>query len=182
MKAKNMMQLKDLLKSKKNRLILLIGAVGVVLLFLSEMVNWLPPSSDSSGGSADTVSLSEWEEDMRSQLTELVCAIDGAGKSMVMLTLASDGEASYAADIRSESAVGERTTESSYEKTYLIIDGANGETGLIQKTTAPEIRGVAVVCEGGGSAAVKREITETISAALGIGREKIYVAKMSTTE
>ena len=91
--------------------------------------------------------------------------IDGAGKSMVMLTLASDGEASYAADIRSESAVGERTTESSYEKTYLIIDGANGETGLIQKTTAPEVRGVAVVCEGGGSAAVKREITETISAA-----------------
>ena len=101
---------------------------------------------------------------------------------VVVNFLLKDGEQTFATDKKTESSNGERTTESSRDESVVLVDGDSGDTGLLVQTIAPMIRGVAVVCEGGGSAAVKREVTETVSAALGLSREKIYVAKMKNEE
>jgi len=43
------------------------------------------------------------------------------------------------------------------EKEYVLIETDGNEGGMIIKLIQPKIRGVAVVCEGGGSDAVRQE-------------------------
>ena len=43
----------------------------------------------------------------------------------------------------------------------------------------PQVEGVTVLCEGGGRDAVRREISEVISALYGIGHNRICVLKLS---
>lgn len=50
---------------------------------------------------------------------------------------------------------------------------------MIIKLIQPKIRGVAVVCEGGGSDAVRQEITQAITAVLDISASRVYITKMS---
>ena len=44
--------------------------------------------------------------------------------------------------------------------------------------SAPAVRGVAVSCEGGGSARVRQEVVELLSAAFGIGAAHIRVSEL----
>ena len=48
------------------------------------------------------------------------------------------------------------------------------------EAVAKEIGGVAVVCEGGGSAAVQSRVTALVQALTGIGTNHITVAKMAS--
>lgn len=48
---------------------------------------------------------------------------------------------------------------------------------MIIKLIQPKIRGVAVVCEGGGSDAVRQEITQAITAVLDISASRVYITK-----
>ena len=163
---------------KKNRLLILIGVLGVILLFLSEAVGNSPEKKNDEAQNRFSI----LQESTQKQVRELVESVDGAGKALVMVSFETDGEQTFATDKKTESSNGERTTESSRDESVVLVDGDSGDTGLLVQTIAPMIRGVAVVCEGGGSAAVKREVTETVSAALGLSREKIYVAKMKNEE
>lgn len=165
---------------KKNRLLILIGVLGVILLFLSEAVGNSPSAEKKNDEARNRFSI--LQESTQKQVRELVESVDGAGKALVMVSFETDGEQTFATDKKTESSNGERTTESSRDESVVLVDGDSGDTGLLVQTIAPMIRGVAVVCEGGGSAAVKREVTETVSAALGLSREKIYVAKMKNEE
>ena len=163
---------------KRNRLLILVGVIGVLLLLLSEAPGIGNGSAEPAEADGDL--FSALQESTQRQLQKLIENVDGAGKTLVMVSFETNGEYDFATDKKTESAVGERTTESAREESVVLVDGSSGDTGLLLKTVAPTIRGVAVVCEGGGSAAVKREVTEIIRAALGIGREKIHVAKMKS--
>ena len=65
------------------------------------------------------------------------------------------------------------------EKEYVLIESDGNEGGMIIKLIQPKIRGVAVVCEGGGSDAVRQEITQAITAVLDISASRVYITKMS---
>lgn len=65
------------------------------------------------------------------------------------------------------------------EKEYVLIETDGNEGGMIIKLIQPKIRGVAVVCEGGGSDAVRQEITQAITAVLDISASRVYITKMS---
>ena len=65
-------------------------------------------------------------------------------------------------------------------KVKVMVTLASGEKTTLSgsKVTAtelPTVCGVAVVCEGGGSAAVQAEISALVGALLGIGSHRIYV-------
>lgn len=170
-------KLKELIKNKKNIIVIAVGVIGVFLLFISEFS--LPEEKNKKEDTAlsSTASL---KKDTENELEKLISSIDGAGKTTVMLTYASEGEQAFATDKSFQQSQSERSTEISGDEKYVLIDSGTGDGGLKIKTFMPEINGVAVVCEGGGDSYVKREITEAVSAVLGIGRERIYVAKMNT--
>ena len=102
-----------------------------------------------------------------------------------MVTLENGTEQVYAANEKTASDSSSDANGSagkiSDEKEYVIIEtDSKGEQGLVIKLIQPKIRGVAVVCEGGDSDIIRREIQETVTAVLDISASRVYVTKMGT--
>lgn len=158
---------------KKTVVVIFLGIAGVILLVLSELI----PSGDSSKKETEqpeltAVSCSEYEKEVERRLEGILSQINGAGKVSVMVTLESTVESVYAQQ-------GKQSADSKIsENEYVIIKTDDGEGGILLKTTQPEIRGVAVVCSGGGSAVVRRDITDTVTAVLGISAARVNITAM----
>lgn len=152
------MALKKLLsRLSGNKLLFLLGAVGMVLLLFSGM-----------GGAKkeDTAPPMAWAEEYRAQLEEELTAlcmqVEGVGQARVFLTLASSEIAVYE---KNQSGTGE-------------VLATSGGDAVLLAYRPPEIAGVTVVCRGGGSAAVKRELTNLLSTALAVGASQIHIAPL----
>jgi len=98
----------------------------------------------------------------------LISRVEGVGKTAVMVTLESGSESIYATD-----------TDSDGSSTHVLL-GSGGADGLVETVETPRVLGVAVVCEGGGSAAVQSRVTALVQALTGIGTNHITVAKMAS--
>jgi stage III sporulation protein AG len=86
-----------------------------------------------------------------------------------MVTLAGGFEYVYATD-RKTAAGGESIS-------YVTVGSGSGESLVYITEKPPAIVGVGVVCTGGTDPTVRQEITALLSAALGIGSNKIYVTE-----
>ena len=165
---------------KKLAVLCAVGVLGVLLLVISEF-------RPSDGKKAESVTAAQnqetYAEDIEKRLTEIVSSIDGAGKTRVMVTLDSGAEQVYAKNekIKSDTSGGTAIEKENFsnEKEYVLIETDGNEGGMIIKLIQPKIRGVAVVCEGGGSDAVRQEITQAITAVLDISASRVYITKMS---
>ena len=62
-----------------------------------------------------------------------------------------------------------------------VLLGSGGADGLVETVQTPRVLGVAVVCEGGGTAAVQNRVTALVEALTGVGANHITVAKMAST-
>ncbi len=172
-------------RDKKLLVICTIGIVGIVLLMLSEVM----PSTEENNKKKDCETQIQDElnyaEDIEERLTQIISSIDGAGDTKVMVTLENGTEQVYAQNEKSASDNTSNTDELqsdfSFEKEYVLIEAdSSGENGLIIKLIQPKIRGVAVVCEGGGSDVIRQEISETVTAVLDISASRVYVTKMTS--
>lgn len=159
---------------KKTLIVFFLGIAGVILLVLSELIP-SPASSEKKSEQPEltAVSCSEYEKEVERRLEGILSQINGAGKVSVMVTLESTVESVYAQQEK-ESGGENKISESE----YVIIKTDGGEDGILLKTTQPEIRGVAVVCSGGGSAVVRRDITDTVTAVLGISAARVNITAM----
>ena len=63
----------------------------------------------------------------------------------------------------------------------LVLLGSGRADGLVETVQTPQVLGVAVVCEGGGNAAVQNRVTALVEALTGVGANHITVAKMAST-
>ena len=149
--------------------LVVIGALGVILLVISEA---LPETSISDEESTnDTIDfVDHYEVNLEERLESLLGCINGAGKVEVMITLASGDENVYATE--------QKQSEKSSEQKYVIVDNSNEEAGLLLKVSEPEIRGIGIVCDGSDSPQVRQEIINTVSAVLNISSNRISIAKM----
>lgn len=161
--------LEKIKKDKRMAAIICVGLAGIILLTLSEI---FPQKEDESKAETSQISDS-YEEDIERRLTSIVSAINGAGRTQVMVTLDSGDENVY--------AVKEKSNESSLEREYIVIENDSDESGLLLKVIEPEVRGVAIVCDGADSANVRQEIVSTVSAVLGISTNRISIAKIKPT-
>lgn len=164
--------LAEKIKSDRKLLIIVVlGIVGILLLTLSEL---MPKSEEKAKELESIPDLSEYEENTERRLAELISSIDGAGRTKVMITLNSGDENVYA----TEDKGGEKT----YERNYVVVKQNGDENGMLLRVEEPEIRGVAIVCEGADSAAVKQEIINTVTAVLGVGTNRVNIAKMKNSD
>lgn len=165
--------LEKIKRDKKIAAIVCVGLAGIIMLSLSEIMPANEASSDKKSEEAATDIRDSYEEDIEKRLTKIVSQINGAGRTQVMVTLDSGDENVY--------AVKEKSNDGSREREYIVIDSDDSESGLLLKVIEPEIRGVAVVCEGADSANVRQEIVATVSAVLGITTNRISIAKIKPT-
>lgn len=171
---------------KKTLFIVLAGIVGVVILVISEFI----PEGEKTKSSEEEAQVSnysienhyEYAEMLENKLADIISSIDGAGTAKVMITLESSSEAVYAQNDKTDMESGDENNEKiSKENDYVLIKtDSSKEEALLLKIIQPEVKGVAVVCEGGDSIYVQQKIIETISAVFDISSSKIKVTKLSS--
>lgn len=163
--------------------------------------------SDGQGGAADGVQqsaeggersaaggLSEAESYalfLEEELEALLSCVDGAGAVKVMVTLKSSQEEIVEKDrpttrssvTENDSAGGSRSSSDmgSEENTVYITDENGAQIPYVRKTVQPAVEGVVVIAAGGGSATVKKNITEAVQALFGLEAHKITVIKMKSS-
>lgn len=150
-------------KGSEGRAVLaaLIGGLAMLLILLSELL----PSKMGDASPKNTASDAEgYQLQLETRLEELISQMEGAGKTTVMLTLESSEEMIYAVDTRSD-------TQQSQQTHVLLGDG----TALKETIYQPQVRGAAVLCEGGGDIRIAANITEMISALLDLPSNRICV-------
>lgn len=177
---------KKLSADKKTMFIVLAGIIGVLILVASEFI----PEGEKAKEDEEEIQVSEYNienhyeyaEMLEKKLTDLISSIEGAGATKVMLTLESSSEAVYAQNDKTDMESNYENSEKiSKENDYVLIKtDSSKEEALLLKIIQPEVKGVAVVCEGGDSIYVQQKIIETISAVFDINASKIKVTKLSS--
>ena len=87
-------------KQSRTQLAIILGVVAMLLILFSELFS-TPVKPAANAGSSAAVSETAYREQLETQLTELIEQLDGAGKTVVMVTLESGEETIYAVDTQS---------------------------------------------------------------------------------
>lgn len=165
--------------NKKLLLVLVLFAAGVIVLAVGELMQSIKTETQEPAPIAAQMSADNYVSDLEERLTSIISSIDGAGATRVMITLESGNEDvylhnyDYGEDVDSSGA-GNREMRDE----YVIVNAENGEKGIVVRVKEPEIRGVAVVCEGGGNSYVRAEIIATVTALLNVSSARVSVVKM----
>ena len=159
------------IKNKKNLIIVLLGFVGIILIFVSEII---PEKETERISEVPDISYG-FETDLEKRLEEAIFQIKGAGKTDVTITFDSSKEYFYAENFSENKG----NSETEKETEFVILDGSEGEEPIILKTEEAKVRGVLVVCEGGDDPFICEKILEAVCALLDIPSNKVSVAKMA---
>ena len=158
------------LAEKKRTIIIIVGLAGIALIFVSGL---LPEQSDS-----------EPEPDEALPITAEDYRKDGAGEVSILITMETTTEDVYAVERKTEEKNSHSASSGNYdsdgeykeENKYVTIKRKDGsEETVLQKQIMPKIRGVLVVCDGGGNSVVKEKITQAVSGVLNISGGKVFV-------
>jgi len=161
-------------ENKKLMLIVSLGVIGIILISFSEFkTKATKPVVENENEEKETVN-TDYAKNLEERLTVLISSIENAGQVEVMITLKSTDESVYAVNEN----IKNDDRSNNYSSNYVIIDNKSEKEGIKLKVLEPEIRGVAVVCTGGDNPEVVSQITDTVSTVLGIGSNKVSVAKM----
>lgn len=163
-------QLKLLRSDEKRRVNLLVamGTLGIALLAASSFF----PKEQKAQSEPLQPEQSSYTEELERRLESLISQVDGAGKTSVLVTATAGEQTIYAAD-ETQEADGSRQTQH-------ILLGSGGTQALVETVMMPRILGVAVVCEGGGSAVVQKRIIDIVQALTDVGASHITVTKMTS--
>lgn len=160
---------------KQGKLLMLVGTalLGIILIILgsnakntnNQQKNAVLPDDKSK---YDIISYSELLE---KKIKKLCQDVDGVGNVTVAVTLEKGFEYVYAQN----SAVVSDKENRSDEYKYLVIKDGNKESVVYITGKAPKIKGVAIVCRGGGNIEVQYKLTNLISAGFGVSKNNICV-------
>lgn len=183
-------------KPKKEQLVVLL-LFGVLLVVIAIPTT---PDDKAVGGESGTISQAQtgadeadtaggsYEEQLEKRLSAILSQVAGAGRVEVMVTLESRGERIVEKDTpesrksveETDSSGGSRTTDEQDwgEETVYYEDGSGGKSPYVVKELEPNIEGVLVLAEGGGSAVVRQELLEAVQALFPIEAHKVKIMKL----
>lgn len=166
---------------KGRRWLIVIGAIGVLLLALPEI---LP--SKGAQVMVET-SAEEFVQKTEERLGGILGSIEGAGKCQIMITLENGVEYVYATEQKTNTDRQENSDDTSNkvvqrddsEETVILVDTENGRKGLLVTEIQPTVKGVVVVCEGGDREEVRERVIQAVTVALNISSKRVCVTKLS---
>ena len=169
---------KYLTKVKNPKFLIILGAIGILLIFLSSFGS--KPETQNIEKLPE-ISVEEYREDLEKDIEKIVKSITGSNKVTVVITLESGISYQYADTLEGATADKtdkETTTSSSESKQgYITVKTKDGsEKALLITAKMPEVRGVAIVCEGGDNQVLSEKIQNTVTAALNITSKRVYIA------
>lgn len=172
-------KIKNLTKNPK--LLIILGLGGIVLIFISSFFNKSDDKSQSTTTSESNYTAQYYCETLEKNVKSIVTSITGDKKATVVITLESGIRYSYAStdETDTSSVTGSATDQSSESKkqSYITVKTADGgEQALIVTQIMPEVRGVAIICEGGNNEITAEKIKNAVTAALNINSKRVYIS------
>ncbi len=174
-----MIDLKErMLKGFKNpKILICIGVFGMVIILLSSLLG----ENGEKTQVTKQYTANEYKLDLEKSVSQIVTRITGDRKPTVVITLESGIRYSYAdeAQTDTESSSGTQNAESreSKKQSYITVKNSDGgESALLVTEIMPEIRGVAIVCDGVDSEAAIERVKNAVTAALNITSKRVYIA------
>lgn len=165
MKTPNRPLVQQLKEGSRTAWAVALGVAAMLLILLSEL--WPQQAQTSASQRQSTAAeAAAYQQELEQRLASIIAEVDGAGKTTVMVTLENGEERVYALDTQSG--------PSQSQQTHVLLDDG---TALEQTVYSPQVRGVAVICEGGGDVSVAARITELVSALLDVPSNRICVEK-----
>lgn len=173
------------------KIIIGAGLLGIVFILISGNLKSCDSQASAktspSSSTKKVLTAEEYEKQMENSLANIISQIEGAGSVRVMVTLEQTSKDVYATQEKSndqqtnenaESGTGKNETNNSNETTYLLVKDADGSEKAVQVTEIqPVVKGVVVVCDGGGDPKVQQNITDAVTTALHITSVRVCVIK-----
>ncbi len=159
-------------KDSRNKILIVAAVLGVVLILLSELDFSTPKAEES----VQTGDYAQYVSTLNDELTSVISSIDGVGDCKVMITLKNTKENVYAENSETSSS----DSSNSENNEYVIYNSENGDAPLLLKEEMPQVAGVAVVCSGGDSEAVRERIIDCVCALFDISSSHVSVSKLNT--
>ncbi|MBE6662381.1 MAG: hypothetical protein E7606_03755 [Ruminococcaceae bacterium] len=144
------------LGKKKYLLLGLLFALGLSLLLFSGTSAGKETASDSE----DLPDAEAYRLALTKEVEALCRQVKGVGRATVLVSLSGGYEYVYARDGDGD---------------CVSVGSGSGKQAVVESILPPRIAGIGIVCEGGGNAAVREALTALLSAALGVGTNKIYI-------
>ena len=123
--------------------------------------------SDSPADGVITRTTEEYRADLEARMEAICARVVGVGAVDVIVTLEGGYEYVYATD--------KKVTVGGESTSYITVGSGDDESLVYITERLPAILGIGVVCTGGMDPTVRREVTALLSAAFGVGSNKIYV-------
>ena len=132
-------------------------AIGVGLLLLGGSAEEKREDTDFKDASIE-----EYASELEKKIEELCIQVEGVSKVTVAVSLQGGFEYVYATDSSGK---------------IVTVGSGSSASGVILKRKAPEIAGIGIVCVGGGDPNIKNRLVSLISAAYGVGSNRIFVTE-----
>lgn len=180
-------------KMTKDKWLILLAS-GAILMILS-----FPGTGkdDFSGNSVESAAepLTEaavlksatYEEMMEARVKEVLSHVEGVGEVDVLIVLKSSEEKVLYTDTsisssqtrETDSSGGSRDIVSEEKEEAAVLSGSSQGNGMpiVEKELKPEISGIVISAQGGGSASVKAEISSAMEALFALPPHRIKVLK-----
>ncbi len=158
------------LMRKKKYLVFFISAALLVLalLFFSEEE---PRERDS-----EDFDEAAYVKNLEERTSALLSRVEGAGEVHVMITMENAYEAHYAADHVSDETKTEGVEDTSQKENVVLQTEKSGvKSPIVESISRPRVRGVSVVCKGGGNATVQMKIISLLSSLFDLDTNRISV-------
>jgi stage III sporulation protein AG len=127
-----------------------------------------------------------YEEQMELRVKKLLKTVEGVGQVDVMIVLKSskeqvlrvDNKTSDSSTVENDSSGGTRNITNKEKQESTILTGSGENTApIVEKEISPEIEGIIISAQGGGSPTVKAEISSAMEALFNLPPHKIKVLK-----
>ena len=164
---------------KNPKILIIVGAVGILLIYLSSFFS-STDTKEKAEANQSTLSAEQYRKQLEEDICGMVSQITGSKRVTAVITLESGIRYSYA-DTKEETESGKtEEADESYDKElkagYITVKTADGgEEALLITENMPEIRGVAIVCEGGDNEIINEKIKNTVTAAFNITSKRVFI-------
>lgn len=176
---------------KYRRVVLLLGVLGIALIFLSGFFQDRAAESKAASASAQTgvTDADQYVKQLEENLADIVNGISGGTDAKVMITLEKGTQYVYATEQKkSQQKTQDQNTgtttrnqeNNSLETNYIIVKDADGSQKALAITEVqPVVKGVIVVCKGGDLPSVQQNIIDAVTTALNISSARVCVIKQN---
>jgi len=172
---------KFLPKSKHTNGLYVILIIGIVIIvFGGNMFKGFVGDKTTPAPIPETIMP---DKELETELKAILSQMQGAGAVDIMITYESTGEKVYAIDVSEQSTVSNEDSQSGANKQNSNIKSDKktitpSNTPVVAKEVYPKVKGVIVVAQGAGNAAVKQNIITAVKSVLDVPDHKISVFVM----